>query len=334
MSNKIEISRALADLLFRALNGGSNQLTGMEHGAAFRELRALISKAEADGALTDEGAIPAAPVSYVHHVPDHCDRVVWRGSYHHLPIAAPVVERQGVTLPEGREMRIYIAGPMTGISDYNFPAFNAMADHMRAAGWHVENPADHGVVDGAEWADYLRYDIGRLSTCEAMMLLPGWSSSRGARLEASIAKELGVVMMLADGAEREPSPPAPVSQYTLTAEQFEAIEALLKENPASQNAALQDLLARAGRWDAPVAAGYVQPVPEHCDRIIWRGHYYGLPFSAQESSDAAKAFAKGFNTLETVDGKYKIVMQFAGRDDAWAAYTALSKLTASLAKPL
>lgn len=97
------------------------------------------------------------------------------------------------------------------------------------------------------------------------------------------------------------SPPAPASQYTLTAEQFEAIEALLKENPASQNVALQDLLARKGRWDAPV--------------------------------DAAKAFAKGFNTLETVDGKYKIVMQFSGRDDAWSAYTALSKMTASLAKP-
>jgi hypothetical protein len=97
---------------------------------------------------------------------------------------------------------------------------------------------------------------------------------------------------------------APASQLTLPPEQFEAIEALLKENPASQNAALQDLLARTSRWDAPVAV------------------------------DAAKAFTKGFNTLETVDGKYKIVMQFAGRDDAWSAYTALSKLTASLAKPL
>lgn len=43
--------------------------------------------------------------------------------------------------------------------------------------------------------------------------------------------------------------------------------------------------------------------------------------------DASKAFAKGFNTLETVDGKYTIVMQFAGHDDAWAAYIALGELT-------
>lgn len=36
--------------------------------------------------------------------------------------------------------------------------------------------------------------------------------------------------------------------------------------------------------------------------------------------------SKGFNTLETVGGKYKIVMQFAVRDDAWAAYTELSTI--------
>ncbi len=26
--------------------------------------------------------------SFVQLVPDHCDRIVWRGSYHHLPLAA------------------------------------------------------------------------------------------------------------------------------------------------------------------------------------------------------------------------------------------------------
>lgn len=53
---------------------------------------------------------------------------------------------------------------------------------------------------------------------------------------------------------------------------------------------------------------------------------------APVAADEARAFAKGFNTLETVDGKYKIVMQFAGHDDAWEAYTALSKMTACLDK--
>ncbi|MGR3991613.1 DUF4406 domain-containing protein [Pseudomonas sp. 1121_17] len=90
---------------------------------------------------------------------------------------------------------------MTGLPEFNFPAFHAMAAAMRAEGWHVENPAEHGHVEGAEWADYLRFDIGRLSTCEAMMLLPGWARSRGARLEVHIAKEIGMRLMFADGAE-------------------------------------------------------------------------------------------------------------------------------------
>ncbi|MFG9313326.1 DUF4406 domain-containing protein [Pseudomonas aeruginosa] len=76
----------------------------------------------------------------------------------------------GVQLSASRERRIYIAGPMTGYKDYNFPAFNAQAEALRGLGYHVENPADHGVVDGAEWQDYLRYDISRLSTCEVAVV--------------------------------------------------------------------------------------------------------------------------------------------------------------------
>lgn len=108
---------------------------------------------------------------------------------------------RAVLLTSDRANRVYIAGPMTGLPEFNFPAFHAMAATMRAEGWHVENPAEHGHVEGAEWSDYLRFDIGRLSTCEAMMLLPGWSRSRGARLEVHIAKEIGMRILLAAGAE-------------------------------------------------------------------------------------------------------------------------------------
>ncbi len=116
----------------------------------------------------------------------------------------------GVQLSASRERRIYIAGPMTGYKDCNFPAFNAQAEALRGLGYHVENPADHGVVDGAEWRDYLRYDISRLSTCEAIFLLPGWSKSKGAALEVYIAKALGMTFIHHADAEREqPSPTLP-----------------------------------------------------------------------------------------------------------------------------
>ena len=39
-------------------------------------------------------------------------------------------------------MRIYVAGPMTGHPELNFPAFHAAATELRALGHHVENPAE------------------------------------------------------------------------------------------------------------------------------------------------------------------------------------------------
>ncbi|QDP64120.1 MAG: hypothetical protein Unbinned2301contig1004_46 [Prokaryotic dsDNA virus sp.] len=33
--------------------------------------------------------VPHDVAGYVHTVPDHCDRIVWRGIYHHLPLSTP-----------------------------------------------------------------------------------------------------------------------------------------------------------------------------------------------------------------------------------------------------
>jgi len=97
-----------------------------------------------------------------------------------------------VTLAASRANRLYLAGPMTGFEDFNFPAFNAMAAELRARGYVVENPAEHGVVDGADWADYMAYDLTRLGLCGQVAVLPGWENSKGARLEVHIARELGM----------------------------------------------------------------------------------------------------------------------------------------------
>lgn len=109
--------------------------------------------------------------------------------------------RQGVWLKPARAGRVYVAGPMTGLPEFNFPAFNAKAAELRANGWHVENPAEHGHVEGAEWADYLHYDIGRMATCSTIHLLPGWCQSRGAALEVHVASVLGMEFQYAEGAE-------------------------------------------------------------------------------------------------------------------------------------
>lgn len=81
---------------------------------------------------------------------------------------------------------------MTGYVDLNFPAFHAHAARLRAAGWHVENPAEINADSTAKWEDCMRADIAQLVTCDAILLLPGWQKSRGANIEAGLAHALGM----------------------------------------------------------------------------------------------------------------------------------------------
>ena len=113
----------------------------------------------------------------------------------------PLRDAAVATQSADRTGTVYVSGPMTGYADWNFPAFNAAAADLRAQGLRVINPADHGLVDGAEWADYLRTDLVQLLTCERIHLLPGWRKSKGAQLELHVAKALGLQITLAEGAE-------------------------------------------------------------------------------------------------------------------------------------
>ena len=96
-----------------------------------------------------------------------------------------------------KKPKIYIAGPMRGFHDFNYPAFNHAARKLRAMGWHVENPAEIGEgfgtpeqinADSALLAAVMAADIHALEKCDAVFLLYGWQDSIGAR------KELGVVI--------------------------------------------------------------------------------------------------------------------------------------------
>lgn len=88
--------------------------------------------------------------------------------------------------------RIYIAGPMTGLPEFNYPAFNAEAKRLRALGYEVENPAENPAPACKTWAGYMRKALPQMLSCDAVALLPGWQSSKGARLEITVARELGM----------------------------------------------------------------------------------------------------------------------------------------------
>jgi hypothetical protein len=98
--------------------------------------------------------------------------------------------------------RIYLAGPMTGHVEHNFPAFHAAAQRFTEQGWEVVNPADNfgGRVDLPR-SSYLRADLMLLTQCDALALLPGWDESNGAKLEYLLALELGMVIFDAETTE-------------------------------------------------------------------------------------------------------------------------------------
>lgn len=88
-------------------------------------------------------------------------------------------------------MKLYIAGKMTGLPDHGLPAFNEAAELLEECGYTVINPAAHGVGELA-WEQYLRRDLRWLLNCEGVATLLGWTTSRGAKLEVHVARELGM----------------------------------------------------------------------------------------------------------------------------------------------
>lgn len=103
-------------------------------------------------------------------------------------------------------LHVYLSGPMSGIADFNFPAFIAAAEVLRAAGYIVLNPAEINTDTGMSWEDCLRNDIRVLCDCAAIVLLPGWERSKGAQLEQHIAHRLGMeILFYADIAATKPA---------------------------------------------------------------------------------------------------------------------------------
>lgn len=86
--------------------------------------------------------------------------------------------------------KIYLAGPMTGLPDFNYPAFNAAAEKLRAQGHEVLNPADNPVPPCGTWQGYMRMALTQLVQCECIVLLPGWAESKGALIERKLAQVL------------------------------------------------------------------------------------------------------------------------------------------------
>ena len=88
-------------------------------------------------------------------------------------------------------MKVYIAGPMEGLPDNNFSAFDYARDEWIKAGHDVVSPADITRESGnttrrTAYSD----DIPALMGCSAIALLPGWRESKGTLLEIHAAEDV------------------------------------------------------------------------------------------------------------------------------------------------
>lgn len=135
-------------------------------------------------------------------------------------------------------MRIYLSGPMTGLPDLNRPAFDAATARLTAQGHFVINPHRISALFGtaaelsASFKEYYRLlsnygedafnnslmclmakyrtrlaravmdaDLSAVRSCDAIYLLRGWETSRGAKKELAEAIKCGLEVMLEGGAK-------------------------------------------------------------------------------------------------------------------------------------
>lgn len=89
-------------------------------------------------------------------------------------------------------MKVYIAGPMTGLKDHNYPAFHAAARELRLAGYAVVSPAEIDAAKSLPWEEWMRLSLKALLSCTHVALLPDWHKSIGARLEQDLAAKLRI----------------------------------------------------------------------------------------------------------------------------------------------
>lgn len=81
---------------------------------------------------------------------------------------------------------------MTGIKDWNFPAFNKAQKELEALGYEVENPASHGCGLDHPWEYYLKMALTQMLTCDIIVVLPGWTASEGAVLEVDTGAAVNI----------------------------------------------------------------------------------------------------------------------------------------------
>lgn len=106
------------------------------------------------------------------------------------------------------QKQIYIAGPMTGIPEFNFPAFFEAQRMLEALGWKVWNPAakdeevkldpeavktgddKKAIAKGFDFRAAYEWDVLKIIHGNGIYMLKGWEQSPGAVGEWAVARAM------------------------------------------------------------------------------------------------------------------------------------------------
>jgi hypothetical protein len=101
-------------------------------------------------------------------------------------------------------MKVYLAGPMRGIPEFNKPMFRRGEKLLKKQGYTVFNPAAKGCERKLAKAPDLQESLAFRRKvfaldcawicrhADAVALLPGWRKSLGAKAERALAKAVGL----------------------------------------------------------------------------------------------------------------------------------------------
>src|SRR5512138_2370208 len=92
-------------------------------------------------------------------------------------------------------LKVYLAGPMTGIPKFNFPAFHKAAAYLRSRGFFVFNPAEQTEPTTPRRECFALDCKWICEEAEGIAFMPGWERSSGARAEHALGIALGLQLI-------------------------------------------------------------------------------------------------------------------------------------------